>query len=193
MLPVDIIKLIDNYNEHDKGFFFQNKLHNEVEYDVYWFNGKRYEKWCKTPRANWDQFVFVNGYLQTTNCIYKNLIWKKSTFTIKKKVLVLSKFYLLNGPFIEELQQLFGIPEKFAPHSGCCFEVCNDILYVFSTSYSEKYDFKTKRWSAFTNYNIYINSISHLLDGLIYFTFPHEQRIAIYNPISDSWQETSIP
>ncbi len=181
------MKLIDNYNEHNKGFFFQ--CHD----DVYWFNGKRYEKWCKTLCCNSNQFVFVNGCLQTWDCLYKNSIWQKSTFTIKKTVMVFAKIYLLNGFFFEELKEIFNIPGKFSPYSGFSFEVYDDTLYVFSSSYSEKYDFKTKVWSAFTNYNISINSHSHLLNGLIYFTFPNESRIAIYNPISDSWQDTQIP
>ncbi len=68
MLPVDIMNLIDNYNEHDKGFFFC--FHD----GVYWFNGKRYEKYCKKP------YWFYGHYNILNIDIYQSLKNKKLEF-----------------------------------------------------------------------------------------------------------------
>ncbi len=63
MLPCDLMNIIEQYNEY--GVFMND------EYEIYWFNGKRFEFWCEATN---DDLLYIG------NDIYKY----KNNHTISK-------------------------------------------------------------------------------------------------------------
>ncbi len=176
MLPLDIMRLIDNYNEHDKGFFFQ--LHD----NVYWFNGKRYEKYCKPPKWLYGMIsADIDVYLSLTK---KRLKWKKQIVNILNK-----EYCVWHMP---ELFTIFRIPKGIFSFNGRFQEVYNNnTLFLFSNSHNQKYDFQSETWCEFANLNLGFIDRFYLLDGLFYFIH-HKGTMFIYNPNLNSWQTIDL-
>ncbi len=170
MLPSDILGIIDSYNEHHKGFFL-------VLFDVvYWFNGKRYEKWCLIPDkfSYWSLLLYSDGYLKVYGKIYRNLIWQPSNcfhsnnetnVTVHSVNYTLK--YLRGGEFIlfDKDNIKLNIPRKKSPNVGIYGMVHESILYICSSMKNEKYDFRLCKWSEFA-YNMVLTNVINLM---IYF------------------------
>lgn len=195
MLPRDLLRIVDGYNEHDKGFFFVSSNL------VYWFNGKRYEIWCHTNisiNLVYDRsinLVYDDGYLKVQDTIYKNLKWQPLIFNAQKsnvrinsvdytlEYLHVGKFILLDKKLIE-----LKVPDKNYDDFGVFVMVYESILYFFSSTKNEKYDFTLNKWSDFTN-PVLKGSIGqcYSLNDLFYIIEDITYNIHIYDPKLDKW------
>ncbi len=59
MIPKDLCNLIESYNEHG--------IMISMDINIYWFNGKRYEFWCKKPNY---EYALLADILYHNNILY---------------------------------------------------------------------------------------------------------------------------
>ncbi len=192
MLPNDILGIVTSYNEHDKGFFFISSKF------VYWFDGKKCQKWCQSPPPGTDYvnlLYYKNGHLQAVGWIYKKSKWYCiNKVHLTSDVSIHSEIYtLINRGFgkfelYDQNKINVRIPNKNQPSCGIYCLVWNSTLYYFSREYCEKYDFIS--WSPFTNPNC-SNFIGqcYILNELFYIIEDITYNINIYDPKKDLWMQ----
>ncbi len=195
MILKNLMNIISAYNENGIYFLFRGVL--------WWFNGKRIEKWCYCPDIT--RIFAHNGKLYG---IYNNL----------------NKFILKNQQFkyyCGSQQKIFGI-ETYGNPFRICFDDDNNLfeyslggfrkngtcltnksrvhgfkllhydgfLYYFNrynNGINEKFDIQKNQWSSFNHQTINEIDDVYLLNDLFYILFK-DGKIGTYNSKTDTWQ-----
>ncbi len=192
------MNIVHAYNENGIYFLFRHIL--------WWFNGKRFEKWLYCPNI---RYIFVYNkhiYAGTTNytmCILENQKFKslkdlfRSTAYINHWCICLDDdgnrydYSRITGPFTKNG---YFLSEKSYPYQGTKLLYNDGFLYHFSflkNGINEKFDIQNNQWSLFDNQRFYQIDDVHLLNKLFYILFTNG-KIGIYNSKSDSWQLLDI-
>ncbi len=194
MIPMDLLKLIDKYNEDGMFFVYLNTL--------WWFNGKRFELWSSHFPINLKVYRSKNKKLYAYNCfdihfyihIEKKGYFFKSNKRLKYKpdeVSILDGNYYF---FKTNLQLLFNnngeivksIPKQF--QGGKQIIAYNGMIYCFShIGYeNEKYCPKRNQWFKIARHRDSILQNIVLFNGLFY--AQREYYLDIYDPELNQWK-----
>ncbi len=194
MISNDLINLIHAYNENGIYFLFVSIL--------WWFNGKRIEKWCYCPDFN---RIFVNnGKLYGTSENYKTYILENKHF---KSSGLLQEVFKIKDKHIDPWSICFNnesmysittlrfkkdrtiLPIKRFPGYGFKLLYYDGFLYHFSAIWdgqNEKFNIKTNEWSFFKSQEISLIDDIYLLNNIFYALFENG-KIGTYNPQTDTW------
>ncbi len=206
MLPKDILRLIDDYNE--PGVFVIS-----ITYKIYWFNGKRFRYWCDFNFGTiltYQNDLYAMHYY-TGLCIYKNnsfqqIIHKKGWNELK--IFANDKSYLqvLVGKFIYEIGYYptivdlsftkfdginrINLPKK--PH----FSVFKMIpykneIFAFGQTHNEKFDLINNCWFPFAT-TPYINYCHVYLFKDRFYAIKDIDSYVVYNPVTNCWEYISF-
>ncbi len=205
MISKDLMNLINAYNENGIYFLFSHTL--------WWFNGKRIEKWCYCPDIS---RIFVDdGNLYARTEPYREVfILENQSF---KYCGILEDIFDIEDEHINPWYICFDdddnlytyargepfqkngnpLPRKKYYYNGNKLLYYDGFLYYFSFDFkgqnNEKFDIKTNQWSFFNDQLIYENWISdiYLLNNIFYTLFGNG-KIGTYNPKTDTWQKIDI-
>ncbi len=197
MLPKDITNIIAGYNEI--GIF----IHDSRQ--LYWFNGKRFECWCKDTRSDNIMTYGGNLYILSYHTIY---MYKNKTF-IKievpqrwnhplcvfrdSKTLVDGKVYDHHCDTItNEFNNSITLPRKNYPKYGFQLLSYNDCLYYFGSKHNEK--FINGKWIEIAKYpypELYHCYRIYLFNNKFY-AFRDASDYHIYDPELDDWESKII-
>ena len=184
MISKNILSIVNKYNENGIYFLFHGF--------IWWFNGKRKEKWCHSEA---EEIYFYQGKLYDISDFFTTL---NQILNIKYEQFS-RVCYDQNGYFYGEgLLCPFGkckkngrvtiLPQKVWLQSGFKMLYYDNFVYYFSNEHNEKFDIQKDIWFDFKN-NINYWGISDvgLLNGLFYVLYENG-KISIYNPKLNSWQ-----
>ncbi len=178
MLPKDIMKLIEIYNDHKSGIFFK------FQTNTYWYNGKRCERFPSKYKANFVTVDFKStqfpkakwkGICRYVNCLFKKIKISTQPFELRAT----------------DNNEKISIPSKEFLGCGRYYDIYDDVLYAFSDYQNEKYDFKTNSWSIFAQMNIGLYAHLYLVGDLFIFVTP-KREILTYNTRTDLWQKETM-
>ncbi len=198
------MNIIYAYNENGIYFLFNDRL--------WWFNGKRFEKWCYRQHT-YDKIFAHDGKLYAisrNNFLYilENNKFKYHCGSLETLFKIQEYFmnpwricfandknvyhYLNNhGPFKKNDHLL---PEKKYYNMGHKLSYFDNSLYYFSfeqNGKNETFNIKTNQWALFNSQTIHGISDVNLLNELFYVLF-RNGKIGTYNSKSDSWQLLAI-
>ncbi len=217
MLPKDLGKIIEAYNENGEYFIFAGI--------IYWFDGKRIEEWCLSDHLYGDygnrgycrNFVFIG-------CNFENLLTKTSLrWRIKTnqwkhmhlppleieqpRICYQNKwvYYSYNNKHhfnvysVEGCTELYPVesctelPQKQYCYYGFKMIILDSFIYYFSNrknGYNEKFNIINNEWTLIATNPNYIENII-LFRKIIYIIFINGE-ISIYNPNSDVFLKTIL-
>ncbi len=200
MLPKDIGRIIEAYNENGEYFIFAGT--------IFWFNGKRIEEWCLSDhlygnygnRGHGRNFVFIGcnfENLQTKT----SLRWKIKTNQwkyMRLPKLELTKpricyqnelvYYDYNNKHYFNVHSMESwdcteLPQKQYGDYGFKMIILDSFIYYFSNrknGYNEKFDIINNEWTLIATNPNYIEDII-LFQKIIYIIFINGE-ISIYDP-----------
>ncbi len=199
MLPKDILRLIDDYNE--PGVFVI------ITYKIYWFNGKRFQYWCDFNIGTiltYQNDLYVRNYVGL--CIYKNksfhIIREKGWNELKIFASDTSYLQVLVGKFIYEIgYHLTTMDLSFTKFDGINrinllkkphFSVFKMILYkneifAFGNTYNEKFDLINNCWFPFARCTRYINYCHVYLFKDRFYAIKDKDAYVVYDPVTNCW------
>ncbi len=201
MISKDLMNLIHAYNEHGIYFLFNSIL--------WWFNGKRIEKWCYCPNI---LKIFVydsNLYARNEWCFRNVLVLENQRFqyfgtldgifdiegeTINPWTICLdddNNLYNYSSPGTFQ-KNGHPLPKRKYRFFGMKLLYYDGFLYFFSfdcNGINEKFDIKTNKWSFFSHQLICNNWIVDIYSfNNIFYTLFENGKIGTYNPKTDTWQ-----
>ncbi len=201
MLPKNVISLISNYNE--PGIFVLNKTANIQK--LYWFNGKRFELWCKTESWTWIVFTYENE-------VYRPSCGEHGLQKYKNKQFVEFKppnkwnhpLYLFSIHGYQQTvccqniyRRSLNYGEMFDGHqvhpllsygrSGCFLFSYNDNVYTFDPDTFTKFSPTTKKWkvlnpSPFPGLLYFFNDICYC-----FAVYGHNDEYSVYDRKTNQW------
>ncbi len=191
MLPQDVFNIIADYNE--VGIFV---IRNDCE--TYWFNGKRFEYWCKqiSRRIMTYENDLYFGCMKSLVC-YKNkqFITLPKTWNHPLNLLKNFQLYLQNNVY--RLTEMFDgncwIKLPMVKYSSTEYNKMigdGNYIYVFGVVYNEKFDILNKKWIQIANSPPYDHEhrMFYIFNGLIYSFNSTGDRYWIYHPQLDIWE-----
>ncbi len=204
MLPQDVFNIIADYNE--VGIFV---IKNDCE--TYWFNGKRFEYWCKQiSRRSRRIMTYENdlyfGCMESQFC-YKNKQF--ITLPIPKRwnhpLNLLQNFRLYDSQILLQ-NNVYRLTENvFKMFDGNCwiklpmvkcsfgeYKIIADDnhIYLFTAVYNKKFDIVNKKWIRIANSPPYDHErrMFYIFNGLIYSFNATGDKYWIYHPQLDIWE-----
>jgi len=194
MTAKHLMGLINKYAESQGVFTARGQF-------AYWFNGKRFEKWCAIPH-DWILLPGPNLEIITRNSslirIYKNKRFVQGaiyrhTACFKHEVCLKNKnshiifrtmcYSLFETYLVEEFPQKKKLSNKPSPSTANGrFLHYKDKLYYFAFHEpTEVYDIKTEQWSTIENVSNEKYDDMVLLNGLFYAILDLKV-VFVYNP-----------
>ncbi len=186
MILPDLINLINAYNEN--GIYF---LYDSI---LWWFNGKRFEKWRYCYNIS-KIFIYNNKlYARAVNNGSQNYILENQQFKLIPEIFPnCSCLDDNNVVYSYERHHLFRngkrLPNKMNDAYGFKLLHHEGFLYFFSSlmnGINEKFNIETNEWTFISNQIIYTISDMCLLNNIFYILFDNGM-IGTYNSKSDTW------
>ncbi len=195
------MKLIYAYNENGIYFLFRGTL--------WWFNGKRVEKWCCCPYFHeifvydnklygikWNNiYIFENKIFQYSYALLQTLFKTRDDYIHPSRICFNAQNYYnysdLGGPFTRNGKPL---PNKNNSNFGFKLLYYDGFLYFFSghkNGINEKFDIQKNQWSLFSNQAIETINDINLMNELFYILFQNG-KIGTYNSKTDTWHLLNI-
>ncbi len=199
MLPTDVMKLVDHYNE-DGVFIWHNG-------SIYWFNGKKFEYWIDDKCTNiftyeHDLFkcdhgnlmIFKNNQFQTIEIPRRGLLAYLGDEHVDVAISEDGKIYqffnhqlITDGEFVKEKPTKCGMT--------CIFY--HNHIYCVSFSRNEKFNIESHEWSDFANMpiqgydRIYYRKSSYAktyyFNKKLYVNAVEKKLLLEYDFINDTW------
>ncbi len=183
MIPSVLLVLIDKYNEKGQ-FINDNKF-------IYWFNGKKFIKWCAVPIEIFE--IIPHQYYLLL--YYGNDYWTYNG----------TKFIKANFTFILYPQKMSHLKYKeYIQYNndiwayiidGIAFKIIKMMKYkhklyffhLIDNGHHLIFDLIQKNWSSYIESDRICYSNICLIDGLFYFFHIYNSDITIYNAITNEW------
>ena len=180
MMSRNLFGLVSKYNED--GIFVQK---ND---NIYWFNCKRFEYWCKAPK-NTNRILTVHKELYCYNVhsglhYYQNKEFVQSNLNIRMISAVVNNctYYLYKTRFRNTKND--KLKQKNLISAGHTMIVKEGCIFLFSAIKNEKYEIKHNEWSDFEN-NRQVTA-AYIFNGIIY-GFHENGCYQMYDSILDRW------
>lgn len=208
MVPTVLQTLINKYIEI--GIFINMLDH------VYWFNGKRFEIFCKNEKFT--KFIYYKNILygkegSSIHCYkFSHFTWQNVTAYYPLSLNLFVHNRQLVHPFIIEITQMGSpytdsfiadswilydyayqkiryLPIKIHKWAGMHARIYKNYLFVFSMWENEKYDIQNKKWISFAKHNIrnYNDVLQTVLFNHIFYLLSTDRCIGTYDPNTDMW------
>ncbi len=195
MLPKDIMDIIDEYNEIGIFICYCKK--------IYWFNGKRFEIWC---RSKYYYMLTYNNDLYYRKSkeilMYKNRRFEKvkvpeawnhplRVFSDGKKLIDNDVYKYHWGKSVYKIinkhGQIFILPQKNYPQYGLELLGYDNCLYYFGSGQNEK--FVNGKWDTIAQYPNFKNQFDiYSFDGKFYAFEYNVIDYYIYDSELDCWE-----
>lgn len=196
MFPKNITTIIDNYNEIGTFIIVDLKW-------IYWFNGKRFEIWCRCPnngaiiyhiglklyhanlQNNEVRYLKQNDWVKTHRNFQYNSQWIKDNNKI---------YYIQCDEYLKRNNGTIT-PKRNSSHLCGQYIYYEKQIYWFSIS-NEKYDIEKNIWSTISSpFNRHVCRWVGLIKDNFY-ALMHDcdkpNYFHIYNPKLDLWQKSNI-
>jgi len=201
MIAKHLLKLINNYNENGI-YFAYNK-------NIWWFNGKRLERWLSVVNGEAILSDRSNVYVIDDNAIsyvLKDRKFEKNYKSVAElfnldDVYFCFRICCVNGMLYDFSDGLsfyrngMRMPLKKHHSYGARLLHYNGFLYFFTlyaNGENEKFNLKTLEWSSFSHHRYYLTMQAvYLLNDLFYILF-RNGKIGTYNPQTDNWHLLDI-
>ncbi len=201
MLPKDVTSIIANYNE--PGFFMLNANIQKI----YWFNGKRFEFWCKTE--SWTVFTYENEVYQLLYQSGYNLQkYKNKRFVeFKSPNKWNHPLYLFSRHGYQQtvcrenvyrrslirdsnsnLEMFDGhLVHPLSQRGGYFLFSYNESIYTFDNNIFTKFNTITKKWKILNPSPFY--GLLYIFNDMCYCfaVYGHDDEYSVFDPKTNQW------